>query len=125
MEFDPSVDDEEQYSKVIAPYFLNSLNVLTNSKTSVHVRKIDVFRKAIEKHLGAFKGDRNELERYLSLKGSDEYTGLIKPVIGLLVKRNFIKLAVNPAEIMITQEGIDMCNTEGTAGWYYKVYQIE
>ena len=32
MEFDPSVDDEEKYSKVIAPFFLNALNIMTGSK---------------------------------------------------------------------------------------------
>jgi hypothetical protein len=40
MEFDPSVDDEEKYSKVIAPYFLNALNILSGSKTSKRIRKI-------------------------------------------------------------------------------------
>jgi hypothetical protein len=33
MEFDPSVDDEEKYSKVIAPFFLNAVNIMTGSKT--------------------------------------------------------------------------------------------
>ena len=125
MEFDPSVDDEEVYSKVIVQYFLNALNVLTGSKPSVRIRKIDVFRRASEKHLGAFKGDTEKLRSYLGFKGSNEYSALINPVVRNLVNRKFIKLAVNPAEIMIRQEGIDMCNTEGPTGWYYKVYQTE
>ena len=35
MEFDPSVDDEEKYSKVIAPFFLNAVNIMTGSKIGV------------------------------------------------------------------------------------------
>jgi hypothetical protein len=126
MEFDPSTDDEEKYSKVIAPYFLNALNKMSRSKTWERKRKMDVFGKASKAHLGAFTGDEKELKKYLELKGSDEYSALINPVINYLVGRNFITLAtVYPAEIMITQEGIDMCNREGPTGWHFNVYQIE
>ena len=81
--------------------------------------------KLSETHLGAFKGDKEELKKYLELKGSDEYSALINPVVNYLVGRNFIKLAVNPAEIMITQEGIDMCNREGPTGWHFKDYPTD
>ena len=98
MEFDPSVDDEETYSKVIAPYLLNALNILSGSKISKRIRKINVFRKASEAHLGAFKGDKKELQNYLQLRGSDYYSALINPVVNYLVNRNFVTRAVNPAE---------------------------
>lgn len=125
MEFDPSVDDEEKYSKVIAPYFLNALNKMSGGTTSARVRKIDVFGTASKAHLGAFKGDRKELENYLQLRGSDYYSALINPVENYLVNRNFVTRAVNPAEIMITQEGIDMCNREGPTGWHFKDYPVD
>ena len=58
MEFDPSFDDEQKYAEVIAPYFLNALNKMTGSKTWERKRKMDVFGKLSETHLGAFKGDK-------------------------------------------------------------------
>jgi len=125
MGFDPSVDDEERYSEFIAPYFLNALNVLSGSKTWVRKRKMDVFGKASQAHLGAFKGDKKQLENYLQLRGSNEHSALINPVVNYLVNKNFITRAVNPAEIMITQDGIDMCNNEDPNGWHYKRYPVD
>ena len=58
----------------------------------MRVRKIDVFDKASKVHLVGFKGNKEELEKYLENKDSKDYSD-----------------ADNPAEIMITQEGIDMC----------------
>jgi hypothetical protein len=125
MEFNPSVDGEEKYSQVIAPWFLNALNKMSGGKTSARVRKIDVFGTASKAHLGAFKGDRKELENYLGKKGSQPYSDLIDPVVNHLINKGFVTRAVNQAEILITQQGIDMCNREGPAGWHFKDYPVD
>jgi hypothetical protein len=125
MEFNPSVDDDERYSHVIAPWFLNALNKMSDGKTWKRFRKIDVFEKASKSHLGGFTGDRKELGNYLGKKGSNAYSDLIDPVVKFLVNKGFVKRAANTAEIMITEEGVTMCNKEGPAGWYFQDYPIE
>jgi hypothetical protein len=65
------------------------------------------------------------LEDYLRKKGSKEYSDLIDPVVNLLVNRGFVKRAVNPAEIIITEEGVTMCNKEHPTGWYFQDYPID
>ncbi|HKG89511.1 MAG TPA: hypothetical protein VKA95_14400 [Nitrososphaeraceae archaeon] len=45
-------------------------------------------------------------------------------VVDSLVDKGFVRRAVNPAEIMITQEGINMCNTEGETGWHASDYPV-
>jgi hypothetical protein len=84
MEFNPSVDDDEKYSQIIAPWFLNALNRMSDGKTWKRFRKIDVFEKASKSHLGGFTGDRKELGNYLG-KGSNVYSDLIDPVVKFLV----------------------------------------
>ena len=42
-------------------------------------------------------------------KGNREYSDLINPVVKFLVNKEFMKRAVNTAEIMITEEGVTMC----------------
>jgi hypothetical protein len=124
MEFNPSVDDDEEYSQVIAPWFLNALYKMSDGKTWKRYKKIDVFEKASKSHLGGFHGDRKELKNYLGKKGSDAYSSLIDPMVNLLVNKRFVK-AVNEAEIMITEEGVTMCNTKGPTGWYFPDYPID
>jgi hypothetical protein len=92
MEFNPSVDDDEKYSQVIAPWFLNALNRMSDGKTWKRFRKID---------------------------------DLIDPVVKFLVNKGFVKRASNTAEIMITEEGVTICNKEGPTGWYFQDYPIE
>jgi hypothetical protein len=62
MEFNPSVDDDERYSYVIAPWFLNALNKMSDGKTWKRFGKIDVFDSASRSHLGGFNGDRRSLK---------------------------------------------------------------
>src|SRR5215210_9416407 len=109
MEFYPSVDDPEKYTKIIEPWFLNALNKMSDSNTRMRVRKIDVFDKASKVHLVGFKGNKDELEKYLENKDSKDYSNLTDMIVNSLVSRGFVKYADNPAEIMITQQGIDMC----------------
>jgi hypothetical protein len=125
MEFNPSVDDDERYSQVIARWFLNALNKMSDGKTWKRFRKIDVFKKASKSHLGGFMGDRKELGNYLGKKGSNAYSDLIDPVVKFLVNKEFMKRAVNTAEIVITEEGVTMCNKEGPTGRYFQDYPIE
>jgi hypothetical protein len=65
------------------------------------------------------------LEDYLRKKGNREYSDLINPVVKFLVNKEFMKRAVNTAEIMITEEGVTMCNKEGPTGWYFQDYPID
>lgn len=124
MEYYPSVDDDERYTQIIAPWFLNALNKMSNSKTSVRVRKMDVFDKASKAHLGGFRGDKKQFENYVGKKGSRDYSNLIDMVVDSLVDKGFVRRAVNPAEITITQEGVDMCNTESET-WHASDYPVD
>jgi len=125
MEYYPSVDDDEKYTQIIEPWFLNALNKMSNSKTSVRVRKMDVFDKASKAHLGGFRGDKKQFENYVGKRGSKVYSDLIDMVVDSLVDKGFVRRAVNPAEIMITQEGINMCNTKGETGWHASDYSVD
>ncbi|HKG89510.1 MAG TPA: hypothetical protein VKA95_14395 [Nitrososphaeraceae archaeon] len=69
MEYYPSVDDDEKYTQIIVPWFLNALNKMSNSKTSVRVRKMDVFDKASKAHLGGLRGDKKQFENYVGKRG--------------------------------------------------------
>jgi hypothetical protein len=123
MEFNPSVDDDEKYSKTIAPWFLNALNKMSEGKTWKRFRKMDIFEKASKSHLGGFKGDKKE--NYLGKRGSNAYSDLINPVVNLLVNKEFVKKAENKAEILITEKGVAMCNKEDPSGWHFLRYPID
>ena len=125
LEFFPSVNDNERYVQIIAPWFLNALNKMSISKTSAGVRKIDVFDKASKAHLGGFRGDKKQFENYVGKKGGKDYSDLIDMVVDSLVDRGFVRRAVNPSEIMITQKGVDMCSTESETGWHASDYPID
>ena len=68
MDFYPSVDDPEKYTRIIEPWFLNALNKMSDSNTWMKVRKIDVFDKASKVHLIGFKGNKGELEKYQKIR---------------------------------------------------------
>jgi hypothetical protein len=125
LEFFPSVNDNERYVQIIAPWFPNMLNKMSNSKTSAGVRKIDVFDKASKAHLGGFRGDKKQFKNYVGKRGSKIYSDLIDMIVDFLVDKGFVRRAVNPAEIMITQEGINMCNTKGETGWHASDYSVD
>jgi predicted transcriptional regulator len=46
---------------------------------------------------------------YSENMNSRDYSDLIDMIVNSLANRGFVKNADNPAEIMITQEGINMC----------------
>ena len=124
MEFYPSIDDPEKYTRIIEPWFLNALNKMSDSNTWMRVRKIDVFDKASKVHLVGFKGDKEQLEKYLGKKDSKDYSDLIDMIVNSLVSRSFVKHSDNPAEIMITQEGINMCYRMDRTGWNANDYPM-
>jgi hypothetical protein len=124
MEFYPSVDDPEKYTRIIEPWFLNALNKMSDSNTWMKVRKIDVFDKASKVHLVGFKGNREELEKYSENKNSRDYLDLIDMIVNSLANKGFVKHADNPGEIMITQEGINMCYRMDRTGWYANDYPM-
>jgi hypothetical protein len=64
MEFYPSVDDPEKYTRIIEPWFLNSLNKMSDNNTWMKVKKIEVFDKATKVNLVGYKGNKEELEKY-------------------------------------------------------------
>jgi hypothetical protein len=125
MEFYPSVDDPEKYTRIIEPWFLNVLNKMSDSNTWKKVRKRDVFDKASKVHLVGFKGDKDELVKYLENKDSKDYSDLIDMIVNSLVSRGFVKPANNPAEILVTQEGINMCNRMDRTGWHANDYPMD
>jgi hypothetical protein len=85
---------------------------------------MDVFDKASKVHIVSFKGNKKELEKYLENKDSNDYSDLIDMIVNSLVSRGFVKHADNPAEVMTTQEGIDMCYRIDRSGWHANDYPI-
>ena len=65
MEFYPSVDDPEKYTRIIGPWFLNALNKMSDNNTWMKVKKIEVFEKATKVNLVGYKGNKEELEKLL------------------------------------------------------------
>jgi len=98
---------------------------MSDSDTWMRIRKIDVFDKASKVHLAGFKGDKEELEKYLVNKDSKDYSDLIDMIVNSLVSRGFVKHSNNPAEIMITQEGINMCYRMDKTGWHANDYPMD
>jgi hypothetical protein len=47
---------------------------------------MDVFGKASKIHLVAFKGNKEELEKYLENKDSNDYSDLIDMIVNSLVR---------------------------------------
>jgi predicted transcriptional regulator len=45
-------------------------------------------------------------------------------IVNSLVSRGFVKHADNPDEIMITQEGINMCYRMDRTGWHSNDYPM-
>ena len=125
MDFYPSVDDPEKYTRIIGPWFLNALNKMSDSNTWMRVRKIDVFDKASKVNLAGFEGDKEELEKVLENKDSKDYSDLIDMIVNSLVSRGFVKHSDNPDEIMITEEGIDMCYRMDKTGWHANDYPMD
>ena len=124
MEFYPSVDDPEKYTRIIWPWFLNTLNKMADNNTWMKVRKIDIFDKVSKVHLVGFKGNKEELDKYSENKNSKDYSDLIDMIVNSLVSRGFVKLADNPDEIMITQEGINKCYRMDRTGWHANDYPM-
>ena len=120
-----SVDDPEKYTRIIEPWFLNALNKMSDSNTWVKVRKIDVFDKTSKVHLIGFKGNKEELEKYSENKNSKYNSDLIDLIVNSLVSRGFVKHADNPVEIMISQQGIDMCYRMDRTGWHANDYPMD
>jgi hypothetical protein len=46
-------------------------------------------------------------------------------IINSLVSRGFVKHANNPVEILVTQEGINMCYRMGRTGWHANDYPMD
>ena len=124
MDFYPSVDDPEKYTRIIGPWFLNALNKMSDSNTWMKVRKIEVFDKTTKVNLVGLKGNNEELEKYSENKNIKYYSNLIDMIVNSLVSKGFVKHADNPGEIMITQEGINMCYRMDRTGWYANDYPM-
>jgi hypothetical protein len=85
MELYPSIDDPEKYTRIIEPWFLNTLNKMSDSNTWM---KIDVFDKASKVHQVGFKGNKEELEKYLENKDSKDYSDLIDMIVNSILAQN-------------------------------------
>lgn len=115
-----SVADDEQDTRIIERWFLNAVNVLSGSKTSRKVLKIDAF---VISHLGGFKSNRKEYQKYKGRKGSLVYWKLMEKVVDSLVRRRFIRRHPHPAYVLITNSGITMCNSED--GWHSRYFPVD
>jgi len=117
-----SIADDERDTRIIEPWFLNAVNRLSNSNIDVKVLKIDAFDKT---PLRAFKADEEEYQRYIGRRGSEIYWRLIENVVEALENRGFITRHIHPAYVLITQDGINMCNREGEDSWHARYYPTD
>ncbi len=125
MDFNVSVEDENQDIRILAPWFLNCLNRLSGSNPAKFILKQQVFAQT---SMNGFKADPVKYQKYVDLKGSPDYTSVVEPVIRFLERNRFLRISsVNPAKIAITRNGVDKCNEPTNIEWSYNrtFYPIE
>ena len=125
MDFNVSVEDENQEITILAPWFLNCLNRLSGSNPAKFILKQQVFAQT---PMNGFKADPEKYQKYVDLKGTSDYTRVFEPVIDFLKRNRFIRISdVNPAKIAITRIGVDKCNEPTDIEWSYNhtFYPIE
>lgn len=125
MDFNISVEDENQDIRSLAPWFLNCLNRLSGSNPAKFILKQQVFAQT---PMNGFKADPEKYQKYVDLKGSPDYSSVVEPVIRFLEKYRFLRISsVNPAKIAITRIGVDKCNEPTDIEWSYNhtFYPIE
>ena len=125
MDFNVSIEDENQDIKILAPWLLNCLNRLSGSNTAKFILKQQVFAQT---PMNGFKADPEKYQKYLDLKGNPDNTSVIEPIILFLERKGFLRISpVNPAKIAITRNGVDKCNEPTDIEWSYNhtFYPIE
>jgi hypothetical protein len=76
--------------------------------------------------MNGFKADPKKYKKYVDLKGSNEYSSVIDPVVNLLEKMGLITIGHNPTLIAITPTDIARCNDpKGRDSWNSIYYTIE
>lgn len=80
-------------TEVLARWFLNVLNSITKSEEKQPVLKIRIFDIS---QANAFKSDKEKLNSYLSMKGSQEYNDLINSVVTYLLHEELILKGTHP-----------------------------
>lgn len=106
-------------TEVLARWFLNVLNSITKSEEKQPVLKIRIFDIS---QANAFKSDKEKLNYYLSMKGSQEYNDLINSVVTYLLHEELILKGTHPAKVSITKKGINKC--EEDSNWNSRYYPI-
>ena len=125
MDFNISIKDENQDIKILAPWFLNCLNRLSESNTAKFILKQQVFAQT---PMNGFKADPEKYQKYLDLKGNSDYTSVVEPMIRFLERNRFLRIpSVNPTKIAITRNGVDKCNepTDIESSYNHTFYPID
>jgi hypothetical protein len=125
MDFNVSIEDENQDIKILAPWLLNCLNRLSGSNPAKFILKQQVFAQT---SMNGFKADPEKYQKYVDLKGNSDYTSVVEPIIRFLERNRFLRISsVNPAKIAITRIGVDKCNEPTDIEWSYNhtFYPIE
>jgi hypothetical protein len=116
MDIKMSVADVSRDIKILAPWFLNCLNIYSGSNPEKLILKHEIFGRI---PMDAFKADPQIYKKYVDLKGSQEYTEMIDPLVNFLEGKGYIRIGVNRAKIAITPEGISKCNEPSDIEWSY------
>ena len=125
MDFNVSIEDENQDIKILAPWLLNCLNRLSGSNPAKFILKQQVFAQT---PMNGFKADPEKYQKYIDLKGNPDYTSVVEPMIRFLERNRFLRIpSVNPTKIAITRNGVDKCNEPTDIEWSYNhtFYPIE
>jgi hypothetical protein len=117
MDFNVSgVGDVNREIKILAPWFLNCLNQYSGSSPEKLMLKHEIFGRI---PMDAFKADPKIYKKYVDLKGSQEYTEMIDPLVTFLEGKGYIRIGVNRAKIAITPQGVTKCNESPDLEWSF------
>jgi hypothetical protein len=125
MDFKVSVENEDHDTRILAPWFLNCLNRLSESNPAKFILKQQVFAQT---SMNGFKADPEKFQKYVDLKGNPDNSSVFEPVIHFLERNRFLKISsVNPAKIAITRIGVDKCNepSDIECSYNHTFYPIE
>ena len=117
MDFNVSIGDDKRDTRILAPWFLNCLNKVSNSDTSKFVLKHKIFGMI---PMNAYKANLEKYKKYVNLQGDPESEAIVNMVVDYLHDDELIqKSSSYPAEVAITQKGIDKCNEPKDIKWSY------
>lgn len=124
MDFRPSVRDDQRDTFLLAPWYLNCLNQYSGGNPTKFILKHEIFGRL---PMNAFKANLEKYKKYVDLKGSQEYTEIVDPIVNLLTSMRLIQISKsNSSLIAITPLGINRCNEPlGEGSWNQIYYTIK